>query len=195
MSIRIKRSEGFHSTLWSGGTSTELFIFPPKSNYALRNFQFRLSTATIESEESTFTHLPGIFRKLMILEGQIEIFHQNQYSRILHRFDLEEFPGDWITTSKGKCTDFNLMLRGNVKASIKPLSMIENQSLEIKPTVQHNFILVYVLTGKVHIESNEVEINASTGDLVITEAPAPSCFNIKCSETSDLLIAELSNII
>ncbi len=39
---------------WSGGTTTELFIYPEVAEYSERNFDFRISTATVEVEESNF---------------------------------------------------------------------------------------------------------------------------------------------
>jgi environmental stress-induced protein Ves len=57
---------------WSGGITTQLAIYPKDANYKKQNFQFRISTATVEIEESVFTKLPGVSRKLMILNGENE---------------------------------------------------------------------------------------------------------------------------
>lgn len=54
---------------WSGGTTTQLFIYPPEASYAARNFLFRISTATVETETSTFTDLTGFNRILLLLNG------------------------------------------------------------------------------------------------------------------------------
>ena len=58
---------------WSGGLSTELYIFPEDSEYVERNFKYRLSTATVEIEQSVFTPLPGVDRTLMVLEGEMKL--------------------------------------------------------------------------------------------------------------------------
>lgn len=51
---------------WSGGTTTQLAIYPKDAEYKKRNFLFRISTATVETKESEFTKLPGVSRKLIL---------------------------------------------------------------------------------------------------------------------------------
>jgi len=109
MGYSIITSHYLQPVSWSGGTTTELFIFPLTSDYHKRNFQFRLSTATVEKDKSDFTRLIGISRKLMVLDGKITLNHKDHYSRQINKFDVDEFEGDWKTSSIGKCTDFNLM--------------------------------------------------------------------------------------
>ena len=69
MNIDIYKDGDFKTTEWSGGSTTELFIYPPTSNYESRNFDFRISSATVEIEQSNFTKLPEISRQLMVLKG------------------------------------------------------------------------------------------------------------------------------
>lgn len=64
------------TTKWSGGETTELFIYPENANYKAGNYQFRLSTATVEIEASTFTPLPGVDRTLIVLEGEMQLDHK-----------------------------------------------------------------------------------------------------------------------
>ena len=59
MDYQIIKAESFTTSPWNGGSTTELFIYPMTSKYTSRNFHFRLSTATVNVEESTFTSLPG----------------------------------------------------------------------------------------------------------------------------------------
>ena len=132
MSLQIKRSVDFHSSAWSGGTSTELFIYPPNSNYAHRDFHFRVSTATVDVEESEFTALPGVSRKLMILEGEIDISHDDHLARKLKKFDVEIFEGHRKTRSKGKCIDFNLMTQGNTSGELRSLFLTKKIEYKFK---------------------------------------------------------------
>lgn len=48
----------FNISRWSGGTTTELFIWPHGASYAERRFGIRISTATVDIAQSTFTKLP-----------------------------------------------------------------------------------------------------------------------------------------
>ncbi|MGV3631522.1 MAG: HutD family protein [Bacteroidota bacterium] len=103
---------------WSGGTTTELFIFPPTSSYAERNFDFRISTATVETEHSLFTDLTGFSRYLVILEGEMLIRHENRYEKHLGTFDFDTFEGSWKTESEGKVRDFNIIYRPGLAVSV-----------------------------------------------------------------------------
>jgi len=69
MALLLTPAHEQNTTLWSGGTTTQLCIYPYAATYTGRDFIFRISTATIESEESVFTKLPGYTRILMLLEG------------------------------------------------------------------------------------------------------------------------------
>ena len=45
--IEKKTCEDYLSTKWSGGQTTELLVEPDSSSLAKRDFDFRLSTATV----------------------------------------------------------------------------------------------------------------------------------------------------
>lgn len=131
---------------WSGGTTTELFIYPEEAEYSERNFDFRISTATVEIEESNFTQLPGYKRILMILQGELFIEHKNQHSSVLHQYECDEFLGDWETKAKGKVIDFNLMMKAgwNGSLSIDTLYADSNKSYLYN---ESKFIGLYLLEG------------------------------------------------
>ena len=50
----ISRSHAV-TTRWSGGTTTEFYIAPEGSSYTRRDFQIRISSATVDDPESDFT--------------------------------------------------------------------------------------------------------------------------------------------
>ena len=50
-------AQRFITSKWSGGSTTELFIWPKDASYAERRFNIRISTATVDVESSTFTRL------------------------------------------------------------------------------------------------------------------------------------------
>jgi len=105
MNFHLIKADSVQQKSWSGGTTTELFIYPPAANYAQRNFDFRLSTATVEMEKSEFTRLPGYARKLMVLAGETTLHHQHQHTKTLQKFAVDAFEGNWKTTAAGTCTD------------------------------------------------------------------------------------------
>ncbi len=144
----ILPAAAFITKTWSGGTSTELFIYPPSADYTKRDFQFRLSTATVEVEESEFSELPGISRKIMILEGETELIHENQHSKLLKKFDTDSFEGDWKTRSVGRCIDFNLMTKKPISGDLKSLLIEAEQTIHFHLKERCSFYFFYLYTGK-----------------------------------------------
>lgn len=120
------------STQWSGGTTSELFIFPSDSNFQQRDFVFRISSATVETEKSTFTLLPNFHRYLVVLEGKLKIEHVDRFSVELSPFDSTYFEGDWNTTSEGKVRDFNLIFNDSVEVKLLERKLEYGMKLEKK---------------------------------------------------------------
>lgn len=117
MQYLIKRPEDFKTTHWSGGTTTELYIFPEGANFSDRQFDFRLSIAIISIGESAFTPLSGVDRTLLLLEGELELIHEGHHRNKLMPLMQDSFKGDWSTKCLGTGTDFNLMTQ-NCKGTI-----------------------------------------------------------------------------
>ena len=144
------------------------FIFPETSNYKSFDFDFRLSSATVELESSSFTPLPSVSRKLMILDGEIEITHEKHYSKKLNKFDTDEFEGDWGTTSVGKCVDFNLMTRGNTQSDISSLILSKGELEKI--STSGNFTFLYLYRGQIKISLNNEFFFLEEGDLFVVNS-------------------------
>lgn len=163
-SLQILPPNTFQTQRWSGGTTTELFIFPEKSSYAQRNFEFRLSMATVEVETSDFTPLPGIFRKTLILEGEITLAHNGEEAQVFEKQMVASYDGGWETKSTGKCTDFNLMTKGKSYGSLEGRSL-ESGEQWIVPTSAHTFLFVY--RGRLAIIDKKDAHIAEEGALVL----------------------------
>lgn len=98
---------------WSGGTTTELFIYPQGADYAARQFAFRISSAAVDLEESDFTLLEGVVRYITPLSGGFTLTHPGQAAVQMAPMDPPyRFSGEIPTHCMGKATDFNLMLKG-----------------------------------------------------------------------------------
>lgn len=120
--MTLKRRSALTTSQWSGGTTTELAIFPAGSSYAARDFDWRISTATVETAESEFTHLPGYHRLLMVLEGGLQLLHDTGAEQLYTRLKPLEhchFDGDWKTTGFGTVRDFNVMFRYGKTATLE----------------------------------------------------------------------------
>lgn len=170
--VRVIRKKELEVNRWSGGTTTQLFIYPEDAQYRERNFLWRLSTATIEIEESTFTSLPGISRILMIIEGRIIIAHQGDKTVELGPYQQHSFMGDWDTKSFGKATDFNIMTAKGVQGKLEVISLLDDNSIAIVDLGMGNNKLesatevFYVTVGEVEALIEGERTSLYKGDLI-----------------------------
>ena len=111
---------------WSGGTTTQLAIYPENAVYGERDFLWRVSSALVELEESDFTPLPDYDRLIATLEGEIVLSHNGGAPLRLRPLEVHAFSGADATHSWGRCKDFNLMLRrGCASGTMEPLRLTE----------------------------------------------------------------------
>lgn len=131
--IRIIRKAEQSTGTWAGGTTTQLAIWPPESDYKLRNFEWRISSARVDLDESTFTALPGVHRLIMILEGKVRLTHEGHHDTTLDAFDQDSFEGGWNTLSRGRCIDFNLMTAAGCCGTLAALKVDKELLLPLFP--------------------------------------------------------------
>ncbi len=103
----------YKTSAWSGGTTTELFIWPKGADYAKREFTFRVSSAAVELAESDFTPLAGVMRWITPISGGFTLTHPGKTPVVMSPLDAPySFSGEEATHCEGRATDFNLMLKG-----------------------------------------------------------------------------------
>lgn len=192
MEYKIIASDNFKPVNWSGGTTTELFIFPLTADYRLRNFQFRLSKSTVETDKSDFTSLPGVSRKLMVLSGKITLCHEEHHSRQLNKFEVDEFEGDWKTSSIGKCSDFNLMTVGQTTGDLQAHVIKEKQFMDYEIKKNCEWLFIYVHSGKVSIDINNEITIISKNDLLVLNNLTIKNLEINGIEYSELVFSVIS---
>ena len=186
MKTTLLKSDQFQRNVWSGGTTVELFVFPPEASYARRDFRFRLSSATVESESSEFTSLPGISRKLRLLSGSLTVHHEGHHSKTLKKFEVDQFEGDWKTSSIGQCTDFNLMTSGKSRGNMTGMELQKGKSHLISPEPESDWQFVYVISGNLEVLLPDGIVALSTGDFLVN--PQPEVMEIKATEKSELVL-------
>ncbi|NOQ72929.1 MAG: hypothetical protein GQ574_13050 [Crocinitomix sp.] len=182
MCAKLLKSNPQNTTKWSGGDTTELFISPQGSSYIKRDFNFRLSTATVEVNESVFTPLAGASRVLMVLEGQMNLEHKNHHKSQLSKFDIDRFDGGWETASVGTCIDFNLMLRNGCKGDVEGVELkanaVQKYEFDERPA-----LFFYLFEGALTIGLNAVDYKLNAGDLLYLDES--ECFDIQLLAVSD----------
>lgn len=123
---------------WSGGSTTEFFIYPPQSSYSQRDFAIRISSATVDVESSEFTLLPGYQRLITPLNSQLYLsFKETAETYLLKPYEVAYFDGAYHTYSKGKATDFNVMFQQGMKVNYSVLT----SSSQLNP-LEHSFLYV-----------------------------------------------------
>lgn len=170
--VKLITKEQQKTSKWSGGTTTQLAIYPEDADYGKRNFLWRLSTATVEAEESVFTSLPGIDRIIMILKGEIVLEHEGRYKKVLGKFDQDSFSGSWVTKSIGQAIDFNLMMRegcqGRLEAIILEKDEVKNITFEKKEEFSCSVQAIYIVAGSVVLQLPERDpIQLQQGDMIL----------------------------
>lgn len=139
-------------TTWSGGTTNQLYIFPEDAQFSERNFDFRISSATIEVDESTFTSLPAYNRILAVLEGRLELMHIGKPSTRLEEYEQVFFHGSWETSSIGKVRDFNVIFNANYDVEMQFIAVTETEKIS-KST---DFLFVFCLSNQSVIDLQSV---------------------------------------
>ncbi len=112
MNILHLTKTDYKTTAWSGGTTTEIFIWPEDASYAAREFSFRISSARVDLPESDFTPLPGVERWITPLTGGFTLTHGEGTPTVMAPLDSPYcFDGGSPTHCVGTATDFNLMCK------------------------------------------------------------------------------------
>jgi hypothetical protein len=111
MEYRLTRAADMKTSDWSGGRTTEIFIHPVGSSVGARDFDIRVSTATVDLDESAFSDYSGYIRHIMPIEGSFELTFDGHCRDFLNTFDSTTFNGDRTVHSAGRCRDFNVIHR------------------------------------------------------------------------------------
>lgn len=116
--------ETYLNSSWSGGRTTQLCLLPESASYAARNFDLRISSATVEIEESVFSDLRGYSRIIAPLEGSFDLQHPDRKGLQhfhLERYQLHAFDGGEKTLCQGRGRDFNVIFRHGLDVKVKRL--------------------------------------------------------------------------
>jgi environmental stress-induced protein Ves len=155
LSFQLCRKAQQHTSRWSGGTTTEVAIYPQHADYSKRNFGWRISTATVEVEHSTFTPLPGIWRLTMVTDGEMTLQHEGHHQTVLKPYEQDSYSGEWTTQSFGKVEDFNLMMTDGYKGELQALHIDESaQTVILGPylstdDINQVFEAIYCVEGAI----------------------------------------------
>ena len=155
--IIVRTEKDYKVSKWSGGDTTELYLYPENGDYRSGNFQLRISSATVEVERSEFTSLPGVERYLMIFQGHLDMIHGEKEKVSLEPYEVDHFDGGIPTVSYGKVVDFNLMLKNGAGGRMEALCLDKGEEKRIQPEGRENFLAIYVKEGEIRIGDKNIK--------------------------------------
>lgn len=155
---------------WSGGTTTQLAIAPRASDYAKRDFIWRISSAKVELEHSDFTPLPDYDRFLAVLDGDLTLKVGDDERAPLPRLTVRQFDGGVPTQSWGRCIDFNLMLRkGRCVGEVRSVTVREGGDMTLRSESNDEYpnltLALFCVSGTLTLPSEN--ITAAQGELML----------------------------
>lgn len=135
--------------------------------------------------------MPGVHRKLMILAGAITITHEDQYSKYLKPFEIDQFSGDWKTTAIGTCTDFNVMTTGQQHSELYHISSSKDNNYTLNPKETCKKLFLYATSGNVHLQLMNDNYILETGNIMIIENLSVSSIPINSKRGFGLVVVEM----
>lgn len=156
VNITVKNANDFKTSRWSGGTTTELYIYPEDALYKEGNFKCRISSATVDTDSSEFTSLPGVKRYLSIFGGSLEMIHGNEEKVRLKPYEVDCFDGGVPTVSYGRVVDFNLMVKNGADGKMETALLKQGETIRLQPEKGENLLAVYVKKGKIILSDTSV---------------------------------------
>lgn len=177
---------------WAGGTSTQLLLKPENALYAKRDFNLRISIATVFESPSTFTSLHSYQRNLLLLEGCV-LLNQNQTKHyLLLPGDEIHFDGADNIVSNGTCTDFNVMWQGDGIVHSQMLVLEAEDGYSINQSVGGQMLFFHVYVGKVNIEILGEKFILTQGMSLEIDAIRESLnLFIKANKNSQVILSEI----
>lgn len=177
---------------WSGGTTTQIAISPPDAEYANRDFRWRISSATVELEESDFTPLPDYDRLIAPLRGEMTLTHGGGAPIALKPIQVHAFDGGADTHSVGCCTDFNLMLRkGACTGRMYPVQAVAGQKIPFAASAQEKEFVLYCVQGQGRVSYCGETAVLKPGEAVYVRVPAYRAVAVECPERAVFMAAEI----
>lgn len=198
MKYDIKNLNNITPSTWAGGKTYEILIGGKGKDYAKRDFSYRVSSATVDLEESTFSDLPMVNRYITTIKGSMKLEHLSPMTNkkieelSLEPFDVHFFDGGLKTISYGKVQDFNLMIdKVSAGGDMKSYKYSDDEVV-IKDTEHKDYglevkFVVFCATGKVEIKNTNQELNANdyiideNGDELILKAMTEDTKYIVCT--------------
>lgn len=157
MEVKIIKKEHLVPSIWDGGRTFEYYIYPEDALYSSRDFDFRISHATIEKVPSNFTRFEEFSRYLIMIDNTLEIVHNGKKEHY-RQHEIFPFPSSDFIQSFSLGNDFNLMVKkGNEAAVIQTCEEL---------TTASTFIFIFNPGKRTNVSVNEESVSLDSMDLL-----------------------------
>ncbi len=192
MIARIIKSDSFKRSEWTGGTTTEFYISPEGADFKKREFDFRISSASFTSTESSFSDFTGFKRFILPLKGTLKLKHEGEHEASLEPYRVDVFNGSWSTYSWNSldCIDFNFIASEKYKSNLQVIESAGGYN-----PINGSTMCVYSESDySVKIISDESELNeleVCVGNLLVIEEAADETLSFK-TKGKPIIVCEFS---
>ena len=151
---RLILKSAFKSSVWKNGlgTTKEIQIYPPGADFKNDDFQWRVSMALVNSDNS-FSQFKGFDRHLMVLSG--DGFKLNSYT--IKSFDIYSFKGEdpiFCSLISGPVEDLGVIYDRNLyRCSMVVHSLKSSQEIAFETGVH----FVKVLSDGITIDNAPID--------------------------------------
>lgn len=200
MTITHLRQDQYPVSRWSGGITKQIAIAPADAVYGERSFLWRVSSATVDLEESQFTPLPDYQRWITTLEGSVTLTHDGGAPIHLEPYEIHQFDGGSATCSRGRCTDFNLMLRkGRYRGGVRTVRFFaagEKAVFSAGPGggAVNGVLLLYCCSGGGSLTGGGGCTACSAGESILVENLSETSLTLTADRPAVFLIAEIEPV-
>ncbi|MBO4913632.1 MAG: HutD family protein [Oscillospiraceae bacterium] len=193
MELILLTPSNYVTTSWAGGATTQLAISPEGALYADRDFLWRVSSATVELDESDFTPLPDYRRFISTLSGEMKLSHNGGAELTLCPGEVHAFDGADVTHSRGRCTDFNLMLRkGSAEGSMSALRPGGNAVFSADESTDE--AIIYCASGSGCTSLGARSVRFSAGEALLLKDAAGTSLKLDCAEDTFLMAVQMRRL-
>lgn len=139
--MKIVLENEFITSDWSGGTTSQIYIDPKDANVSQKNFNFRISSATCDLDESEFTKYSEFTRYITPITGDLSLNNNGENIHI-NPYEVYCFDGNDKVISRGKVRDYNLIIKKDNKGLMYS-KKLEDEEVNIKAKTKKCIIFNY----------------------------------------------------
>lgn len=155
-----------------GSRITQLAIFPYDKKSLERDFLWRLSKMTIETEEWEVEPFLGYDRTLTVAEGEVVLAHEGERVARLKEEEQDTFDGGKKTKSFGKMTGYDLLVQKG-SHGILEWTHVETNSKKLVPAdcsqFQRRIWCLYCSEGYCVVQAGDESILLREGEQLVMD--------------------------